>query len=158
MGKHIKVLSAVLLLSSMVVGEKLFRTEDYKGWHHVKSMVIYSPEHPLYNPFGGIHHVYANSRAIKTVREGSGRVFPDGSVLAFLLYEAKESKGAYTEGVKKIEAFMVKDSEKYRTTGGWGFFAYDGKGRNLVKDMKRDCFNCHAQVKGLDYVFSRYKE
>lgn len=150
------ILSALLV--SLAVAGKLFKTGEYKRWNHVKSMVIYSPKHPLYNPFGGIHHVYANDRALPTVKKSSRRSFPDGSVLVFLLYELKESGGAYVEGKKKIEAFMVKDSERYPKTGGWGFFAYDGKGRNLVKDMRRDCFNCHAQVKELDYVFSVYKE
>ncbi len=132
-------------------------TEEYKSWHHVKSMVIFDKAHPLYNPFGGIHHVYANDKAVNTTKEGDGRKFQDGSVLAFLLYEAVESEGAYVEGKKKIEAFMVKDSERYKDTGGWGFFAYDGNGKALVKDMKKDCFSCHAQVKGKDYVFSTYK-
>jgi len=121
-------------------------------------MVIHSTEHPLYNPFGGIHHVYANEKALPATKKGAGRKFPEGAVLAFLLYEAEEKGGALLEGKKKIEAFMVKDSRRYADTGGWGFFAYDGRGRNIVKNMKGDCFNCHAQVKNLDYVFSLYKE
>ena len=133
-------------------------TYQYKGWNHVKTMVIYDKKHPLYEPFGGIHHVYANDKALKTIKEKGKRKFPKGAIIAFLLYEHVESKGAYTEGRKKIEAFMVKDPERYRDTGGWGFFAYDGKGKSLVKDMKRDCFSCHAQVKAQDYVFSTYKE
>ncbi|WP_457600633.1 cytochrome P460 family protein [Hydrogenivirga sp.] len=151
------VVSSVLV-GAVALGGVIFSTQEYKGWHHVKSMVIYSDKHPLYNPFGGIHHVYANGTALKAVKKSAGRKFPDGSVVAFLLYEAKESGGAYTEGRKKIEAFMVKDSRRYKDTGGWGFFAYDGSGRSLVKNMKRDCFSCHTQARELDYVFSLYKE
>ncbi|EDP75865.1 cytochrome P460 family protein [Hydrogenivirga sp. 128-5-R1-1] len=156
MGRKFLLLSAVLF--SIVSGGQIFKSGDYKGWHHVKSMVIHDPKHPLYNPFGGIHHVYANMKAVSTTKKGEGRRFPEGAVLAFLLYEAEEAGGAFVEGKKKIEAFMVKDSRRYADTGGWGFFAYDGRGKSIVKDMKRDCFNCHAQVKKLDYVFSLYKE
>lgn len=153
-----RALSLGLILSVAVAGGYRIGTEEYKGWNHVKSMVIYSEKHPLYNPFGGIHHVYANDIALKAVKKGGKRSFPDGSVLVFLLYEAKESEGAYTEGRKKIEAFMIKDSKRFKDTGGWGFYAYDGSGKNLVKNMKRDCFSCHAQVRERDYVFSVYKE
>ncbi len=144
------------ILASVIFAQKVF--ENYKSWNHVKSMVIHGSQHPLYEPFGGIHHIYANDKAMQAIKLGKGRKFPEGSVLVFLLYDIEEAKGAFTEGAKKIEAFMVKDLSKYPSTGGWGFFAYDGRGNNLVKDMKRDCFNCHAQVKDMDYVFSRYKE
>lgn len=62
--------------------------------------------------------------------------------------------GAYVEGAKRIEAFMVKDSKRYKSTNGWGYFAYDGKGNSLVKDMAKDCHSCHSQVKDKDFVFS----
>ncbi|MEM4408570.1 MAG: cytochrome P460 family protein [Candidatus Caldarchaeum sp.] len=147
----------LLVLATALLAFKV-PAEKYRNWHHVKSMVIFDPAHPLYNPFGGIHHVYANDKALKTIKIKGERMFPDGSVIAFLLYEADASDGAYVEGAKKIEAFMVKDSKQYKDTGGWGFFAYDGKGENLVKDMKADCYSCHTQVKESDYVFSVYKE
>ena len=38
--------------------------EGYRDWHHVKSMVI-QPGHGLYDAFGGIHHLYANNKAVK---------------------------------------------------------------------------------------------
>jgi hypothetical protein len=144
--------------SIMLWGSFKVDVQRYKGWNHVKSMVIFDKNHPLFEPFGGIHHVYANDIALATIKKNERRKFPDGSVIVFLLYEAEDVKGAYVEGKKKIEAFMVKDSKKYQSTGGWGFYAYDGKGKSLVRDMRRDCFSCHAQVKELDYVFSVYKE
>ncbi|MDQ7038043.1 MAG: cytochrome P460 family protein [Aquificota bacterium] len=155
---RLKTVAVAVLGFSLAVGEALFRPDSYKSWHHVKSMVIHSEEHPLYEPFGGIHHVYANDVAFGSVKEGKGRRFPDGSVLVFLLYDINRSKGAFEEGRKKIEAFMVKDSRRFKDTGGWGFYAYDGQGRPLVRDMVKDCFSCHARVKDMDYVFSRYKE
>lgn len=38
--------------------------EGYREWRHVKSMVI-ARGHPLFDAFGGIHHIYANPPAVK---------------------------------------------------------------------------------------------
>jgi hypothetical protein len=164
MGKRKKILVAsawvlVFFITTLIAfAQYKVDSKTYRGWNHVKSMVIFDENHPLYNPFGGIHHVYANKEALGTVKQGEGRVFPDGSVLAFVLYEHVEDNGAYLEGKKKIEAFMVKDSKKYKDTAGWGFYAYGANGKSIVSDMKNECFNCHAQVKSRDYVFSQWTQ
>ena len=38
--------------------------DGYRQWTHVKSMQIH-PGHPLYDAFGGVHHLYANERAMR---------------------------------------------------------------------------------------------
>ena len=43
---------------------------NYRSWQHVKSMII-PPGHPLEDPFGGIHHVYANSKAMSGLTGGT---------------------------------------------------------------------------------------
>jgi hypothetical protein len=43
--------------------------EGYRDWHHVKSMVI-EAGHPLYASFGGLHHLYANDKAMQGYRTG----------------------------------------------------------------------------------------
>ncbi len=153
MKKLLLLLSLVLFTNSFSSENFKISSEEYRGWNHVKSMVIYSESHPLFNPFGGIHHIYANDKGLKTVKKCSSRKFKEGSVLVFVLYKANESNGAFTEGVKKIEAFMVKNSKKYKNTNGWGYFAYMN-GKNIVKNMRKDCHSCHSQVKNKDYVFS----
>ena len=52
----------------------------YRDWTHVKSMVI-NPGHPLFDAFGGIHHLYANKKALAGYKSGK---FPDGSVIVFV--------------------------------------------------------------------------
>ncbi|MEJ5338941.1 MAG: cytochrome P460 family protein [Aquificaceae bacterium] len=128
--------------------------EKYRSWNHVKSMVIFDQKHPLFNPFSGVHHVYVNDKGLETIKKDGKRNFPDGTVIAIVFYEHVPDNGAYVEGAKRIEAFMVKDSKKYKSTDGWGYYGYDGKGNNLVKDMAKDCHACHAQVKDRDFVFS----
>lgn len=41
----------------------------YRSGYHVKSLVL-QPGHPLYEGFGGLHHVYANEKAKKGLESG----------------------------------------------------------------------------------------
>ncbi|MCS7196612.1 MAG: cytochrome P460 family protein [Aquificaceae bacterium] len=151
-----KTLMLALLAGFGITLAEAFRVapEKYRGWNHVKSMVIFDQQHPLFNPFSGVHHVYVNHKGLEAIKKEGKRTFPDGTVIAIVFYEHVLDKGAYVEGAKRIEAFMVKDRKKYSSTDGWGYFGYDGKGNNLVKDMAKDCHSCHAQVKDRDFVFS----
>ncbi|MCX8042202.1 MAG: cytochrome P460 family protein [Thermodesulfobacteriaceae bacterium] len=132
--------------------------KTYRNWFHVKSMVIYDPKHPLYDPFYGIHHVYVNKKRLNTIKIKGKRNFPEGTKIGIVFYNHKEDLGAFIEGEKRIEAFMIKNSQKFKDTDGWGYFAYDAKGNSLVKDMKKDCHICHTQVKEQNFVFSLWKE
>lgn len=126
--------------------------EGYRHWTHIKSMVILKG-HPLYNQFGGIHHVYANDIALEGYKTGK---FPDGSVIAIDFFEEKLDNNAYVEGKRKFVGVMYKDSKQFTETGGWGFEAFKGDTKErLVKDQKNDCFACHASQKETDFVFSK---
>ena len=94
----------------------------YRDWHHVKSMVI-EEGHPLYGAFGGIHHLYANDKALEGYRSDT---FPDGAVIIFDLLEAVHDDNAVTEGDRKVVGVMHKDAKKFAATGGWGFEGFGG--------------------------------
>ena len=87
-----------------------------------------------------------------------GGSFPDGSVLVFDLLEAREENGAYAEGSRKLLGVMVKDRQRYKLTGGWGFEAFKGDSRTerTVTDAAGQCFGCHQQQKANDFVFSGF--
>ncbi|WP_323844635.1 cytochrome P460 family protein [Microbulbifer magnicolonia] len=130
--------------------------EGYRDWTHVKAMVI-QPGHPLYGSFGGIHHIYANDSALKAMKDGVS--YPDGAVLIFDLLEAKTDNNAIVEGDRKVLGVMVKDSTKFKDTGGWGFEGFKGDSRErVVTDPKTMCFSCHEPQKHADYVFSTYRQ
>jgi hypothetical protein len=125
----------------------------YRDWHHVKSMVI-NPGHPLYESFGGIHHIYANKQALAGYKSGR---FPDGAVIVFDLLEAKSADNAVVEGARKVVGVMHKDAKKYQATGGWGFEGFKGDSRTeraVGANAAKACFACHTQQKDRDYVFS----
>lgn len=130
--------------------------EGYRNWTHVKSLIL-EKGHPLFEAFGGIHHIYANKLALEGYK--SNRKFKDGSVIIFDLLETNYGDNAISEGARKVVGVMVKDSKRFNETGGWGFEAFkkDTKER-VVKDMYTDCFACHLSQKDNDYVFSEYRK
>lgn len=131
--------------------------EGYRDWHHVKSMVI-EEGHGLFESFGGIHHLYANPKAVEGYRTGR---FPDGAVIVFDLLEARRADNAVTEGSRKVLGIMHKDAKKYAATGGWGFEGFaagDRASRVVGDDAKTACFDCHTSQKDFDYVFSRLRD
>jgi hypothetical protein len=131
--------------------------EGYRDWHHVKSMVI-EEGHALYEAFGGIHHIYANDKALEGYRAGT---FPDGAVIVFDLLDAIHADHAVTEAERKVAGVMHKDAARYADTGGWGFegFAGGDPARPVVGEQAATaCFACHQPMKDRDYVFSALRD
>ncbi len=79
--------SMALALPAFAADSQVPYPAGYRNWHHVKSMVI-EEGHPLFGAFGGIHHLYANPKAIEGYKSGK---FPDGAVIVFDLLEAKSA-------------------------------------------------------------------
>lgn len=130
--------------------------DGYRDWRHVKSMVI-AQGHPLFEAFGGIHHIYANDVALKGYASGK---FPDGSVIVFDLLEAHTKDNATTEGARTVLGVMHKDGTRWTATGGWGFEGFKGDSRTeraVGASAAKSCFACHAGQKATDYVFSRLR-
>lgn len=163
-GRNVRLtLAAVLGTASLVTalvgrgaaqGGQVPFPDGYRSWLHVKSMVIHEPQHPLYQAFGGIHHVYVNPTGAQALRTGGP--FPDGSVLVFDLLETRAEGGALVEGPRKFVAVMRKDRRAHPDTGGWGFEAFKGDSRQerVVQDARTQCFACHQSQAARDYVFA----
>jgi hypothetical protein len=131
--------------------------EGYRQWTHVKSMTI-NQGHALYGAFGGIHHLYANKKAMQGYKAGK---FADGSVIVFDLLEAKATDNAVQEGARKVLGVMHKDARKFKDTGGWGFEGFKGDStteRAVGKNAASACFQCHAPQKSQDFVFSAFRK
>jgi hypothetical protein len=154
------IIVGIAICGSAVLGADDARVpypEGYRGWRHVSSMVI-EAGHSLYASFGGLHHLYANDKAMQGYAAGK---FPDGSVIVFDLLEAAAADHAITAGKRKVVGVMFKDARKFAATGGWGFegFVGDSKTERAVgANAATACFGCHAAQKGSDFVFSRYRE
>ena len=153
----LSLICAAAATSALAADPQVPYPQGYRDWHHVKSMVI-EEGHPLFASFGGIHHIYANDKAMKGYR---GRVFPDGSVIVFDLLEAKHDGNAVTEDARKVVGVMHKDSNKFKSTEGWGFegFAAGDPAKRVVGgNAVTACFACHQPQKAQDYTFSRLRD
>lgn len=155
----------ILVLAAVAMTAPLFAAdpppvpypEGYRQWVHVKSMTI-NQGHPLFDAFGGIHHLYANKKAEQGYKSGK---FPDGSVIIFDLLEAKAVDNTVQEGARKVVGVMHKDSRKYKDTGGWGFEGFKGDSktdRAVGKNAATACYQCHTAQKNSDYVFSAFRQ
>jgi hypothetical protein len=128
----------------------------YRDWR----LISVAHEEGNLNSFAA---VLGNDVAIKAYRERN-LPFPDGTIIAALHYNHTSSEEnnkvfgrsqSFVAGAPTNIQFMVKDSKKYATTGGWGFGHFkDGKPAD--ETFMKTCFPCHNQVKARDLVFTRY--
>ncbi len=127
----------------------------YRGWQHVKSMII-QPGHALENPFGGIHHVYANSKAMSGLASGE---YESGAYFVFDLLNYDDSNLTIVETDRKRIDVMQYDNAKFAATGGWGYdtFVGDSKTKRLEQDVVAACYGCHIGAEASNYVFSQYR-
>ncbi len=149
-----RLTAVFLVFLSVLCAERkpLSYPADYKKWELVKSALIAEGE-PLFEPFGGIHHVYRNDIAAKAAK--AGEPYPNGSIFVFDLYDTRESDSGPEEGARKFTAIMEKRPDLFSETGGWGYQAFRGdKNEPFVTDARKDCYNCHESEAPRDYIFS----
>ena len=109
--------------------------------------------------------ILGNDLAIKAYREGT-LPFPEGTIIAALHWRHVPSEEnnkifgrsqSFIAGPPTNVQFMVKDSKKYASTGGWGFGHFNGRdGKPGDNALLQTCFACHQQAKSRDLVFTRY--
>lgn len=131
--------------------------KEFRKWAHVKSVLVGS-QSAAFATEGGIHHIYANEKALEGYDTGK---FPEGSVIVYDLLETKEIAGNTIEGPTRRVDVMVKQSELYRTTGGWKFMSFPGgnptEGK-LTAERQATCSACHANRKDHDFVLSEFRK
>ena len=123
--------------------------EGYRKWAHVHSALV--------APGGGrpgLYHIYANESAMRGYATGH---FPNGSVIAFDLFDYKVENNVTTQTTRKLVDVMQKDSTSAES-GGWRFEEFVGEARVRKEGIQAQCAQCHATRRDSDYVFSRYRE
>ncbi len=130
--------------------------KDFRNWAHVKSVLV-GPQSAAFATEGGIHHIYANRKALEGYKYGK---FPDGSVIVYDLLETKEISGNIVEGPTRRVDVMVKEREGYAPTGGWKYMRFPGGDQTsgkLTAEQQSTCAGCHANRKDHDFVFSEFR-
>lgn len=130
------------------------------------------------NPLNDIRAKLGNDIAIGDFRKGT-IPYRDGAIIARLAWHqahdsqtddafrlqaqqlgmsaeaiAKLLSGSAVAGAPTNVQFMIKDSKKFSSTGGWGFAQFTNGKPDAI--MQNTCFACHAPAKDRDFVFTRY--
>ena len=130
--------------------------KDYKNWR------IIAPSHRTDN--NTIRVILGNSTAIRAVRGSSTNPWPEGTILAKIVWKDRTHKkwpAAQIPGKFVHAEFMIKNSRKYASTGGWGFARWKGldqKPYGKDADFSTECFICHKPVMYNVYVFTHPAE
>jgi len=140
-----------------IFGIKIFA--GYRDWK------LISVAHEAGN-LNDIRAILGNDIAIKSYR-GNRPSFPDGAVIARLSWNyvsSEENNKVFGRDQSFVAGsapdwylqFMVKDSKKYASTGGWGYAQFDKNGKPADEAKHGTCFPCHVPAKDRDYVFTHY--
>ena len=149
----------VAVISSAQSAGSVFVTKIPVGYRDWKLISVAHEEANL-NSFAA---VLGNDVAIKAYRDGT-LPFPDGTIIAALHYrfvpseENNKSFGqaqSFVAGDPTNVQFMVKDSKKYASTGGWGYSHFSQDGTPGGDALLKTCSPCHAKAVR-DSVFTRY--
>jgi Cytochrome P460 len=108
--------------------------------------------------------ILGNDIAVKAFRAGT-LPFPDGAIIAKVAWKQVPSAQddaalgqaqAFVPGAPTTRQFMVKESRRYASTGGWGFGRFiDGK--PVDEAQHRTCAPCHqAFANQHDMVFTHF--
>jgi len=141
---------------------------EFRGYEDWPVVAVSQPE-------GKLNVIVANTAMIDAYRTGipdNGQPFPDGSKMAKIAWKLKQSEEApfavsIPDTLMGI-GFMVKDSQRFADTGGWGWaqFNYDRASDTFTPATEADeppqqndakCgFACHTIAEAKDYVFTAY--
>ena len=118
--------------------------------------------------------ILGNPAMIDAYKEGSpgnGKPFPDGAKMAKVHWNTRKMEAFPAATVPSSQHdvdFMVKDSQRFSDSGGWGYgaFEYEPASDTFRPGTSKDnppqandakCgFACHTIVKSRDYVFTDY--
>lgn len=155
MGRWLLPAAALALTASPHAGENASYPTGFRGWVNVKSALI-TAANPAFQTEGGIHHIYANAKAVEGYRTGE---FPDGAVIVYELVATKEQGGVISEADRRRVDIMAKDTSHNPQAGGWRFSRFMGsdESKDVIGDAGGKCFACHTKAATHGDVFSQIR-
>ena len=123
---------------------------DYKNWQPISTTDRFDN--------GTMRVIFGNPVAVQAIKDGHTNPWPNGTIFAKVAWDKLNDKDGNTKtGAFKQVEYMIKDDQKYASTGGWGFARFKtpkmvpyGKGVMFANE----CVNCHRPMKENDLVFT----
>ncbi|MBN9384001.1 MAG: heme-binding domain-containing protein [Chitinophagaceae bacterium] len=123
---------------------------DFSSWQAISSTERWDN--------GTMRVIMGNPAAVKAIREGRTNPWPDGTAFAKVAWKALlRPSGEIMPGQFLQVEFMLKDKEKYATTGGWGWGRWKGdelKPYGKDASFVSECMHCHQPMHDRDLVFT----
>jgi hypothetical protein len=125
---------------------------DYHNWRVIS--ISHRTDHK------SMRTILGNDVAVEAARAGKTNPWPDGAVLGKVVWKQTTEKH-WPTAIAPMEfvhvEFMAKDSQKWASTGGWGYSRWVGNelepyGKSA--GFVQECVACHTLVKGEDWVFT----
>lgn len=124
--------------------------DDYKNWRPISSTDRWDN--------GTMRQILGNDVAQKALAEGHINPWPNGTTFAKVAWKAAlDGNGGIRAGNFAQVEFMIRDSEKYKDTAGWGWARWRGTDlKPYGKDAKlaNECVSCHLPVRDNDFVYT----
>ena len=143
---------------------QLVRPLDYRSWVFVTSGLgmTYGPAKPAEGQPPLFDNVFVTREAYNEfLRSGT---WPDKTmfILEGRRAEANVSinNGGHTQGQMAFMEAAVKDTARFKNTGGWGYFSFDSRG-GLVESAAAlpptaSCYACHSANTAVDNTFVQF--
>lgn len=107
---------------------------------------------------GTLRVIYGNDVAIKAIQSNHTHPWPDGTIFAKVAWkEDTDSNGIINPGAFWQVEFMIRNSQQYADTKGWGWARWRGndlKPYGKTATFSKECISCHEPMKDKDYVFT----
>ncbi len=140
---------------------KLQFPANYREWIFLSSGkgMTYGP---AANPEGPpqFDNVFVNPAAYRSFLT-TGR-WPDQSIFILEIRKSKTegsiNKGGYFQGETTALEVLVKDTRRFKSTGGWGFFEFgaDDHQSAALLPATATCYPCHAANGAVEFTFVQF--
>ncbi|MBV7533086.1 heme-binding domain-containing protein [Chitinophaga sp. sic0106] len=100
--------------------------------------------------------MYANPIAMKAIREKQIHPWPDGAVIAKVVWDKERGNDGYIyPGNFQNVQFMVRNAERYKSTDGWGYAKFETKTLKPTTTLlvAQSCATCHKAAAKTGGIF-----
>ena len=159
------------LTAEKLVGPATYTTDgklnlppDYRTWVYLSSGLDMAYTEDAGGPAAG--SVFDNVFVDREAYAGFQRTghWPDGTVMVLELRGAQgagsiNKRGRFQAGEPRAAEVHVRDTARFKATGGWAFFGFRGDkapASMIPGDTKAGCYTCHRDHAAVDTTFVQF--